>query len=99
MTIPSPQEFRHWLRRLLPSLGGFTILGLLAPAATAGAVLVAFIAGFIVKNPFAGIGLAALTLPFGAWLVEHPSPLRLLGCLAVSIAILWWYRRELRSAF
>ncbi|MEZ5355686.1 MAG: hypothetical protein R2762_23885 [Bryobacteraceae bacterium] len=99
MNTPTPEQFAAWLRALVPAIAGFAVLGFLTPAAAFGAVGIALVTALWMRNPFAGIGLAAGTLPLGAFLVDHPSLLRLALCVAVSAGIVWWYRREVRAAF
>jgi hypothetical protein len=93
----SSGEIEHWVKRLAPAAAGFALAGLLAPGAALGAVAVVVIAALWARNPFAGVGLGAAMLPFGAWLVEHPGPLRLAGVTVVGAAMLWWYWRDVQT--
>ncbi|MEZ5402219.1 MAG: hypothetical protein R2729_21275 [Bryobacteraceae bacterium] len=95
MKIPKRGELQPWLSRLLPAIVGFIAAGVVSPWAALGSAAVAAIAGLILRNPFPAIGLAAAMTPFGAWLVDHPGPVRLLLCATVCAAMVWWYRREI----
>jgi hypothetical protein len=61
-----------------------------------GVMIVLGLASVVARNPFLGIGLAALTAPLAMWLIEHPAPVWVICCGLLSWPILWWYRREIR---
>ncbi|MFN7919245.1 MAG: hypothetical protein U0Q16_04060 [Bryobacteraceae bacterium] len=73
-------------------------LSILAPALGLG-LLVLIVASALLSRSFVlGIGLAATAAPFGLWLLEHPGAVALAACAAISWALVWFHRQEIRRS-
>jgi len=73
-------------------------LGMLwvSPAAALAGLALGGGLALLTRSSGLSICLAALSFPFGVWLIDHPGALRLVLAAALAAGLAWHYRTSLR---
>ena len=88
---------KQQLVELAPAACGWLAMLWVSPlAAVAGLALGGGLMA-VTRSVTLSICLAALSFPFGVWLIDHPDGLRLALAVVLAGGLGWWYRSGLRA--